>query len=339
MKICFAASGGGHLRQILELKGLWPKAECFFVSENSVLLQSFEGPPKRLSVTPFALSEMKKKGRRAVLGRIGRNMVESFGHVRRERPDVVITTGAGSVFFTALFGRLSGAKLVVIETFSRSTGLSKFARIAGPIANQRVLQTPALSRFWPRAPIFDPIKLLPPGSFDKEDLILVTVGATLPFDRMVGAMAELKARGRVASRVVYQVGRKGVRPAGGEVHEEMPNLALQAVLARARIVVCHGGSGSIVPALQAGCHVIAFARREALGEHFDDHQQDLTEAFEARGLVLLARDAESLEAAITRTATRTVTRVTSDMADLSAYLGTLTSRWCGPPVHARRSVR
>src|ERR1700721_4362208 len=132
MKVCFAASGGGHLRQILEMQAVCPASQCFFVSEDSVLFRTFAGPSKRLTVTRFTLGELRKKGRIDAARRIWRNMSESLKLVRNERPDVVITTGAGSVFFTALFARMLGAKVVLVETFSRSTGLSKFARIAAP---------------------------------------------------------------------------------------------------------------------------------------------------------------------------------------------------------------
>lgn len=306
---------------------LWNEGECFFVSEDSPLLNSFNGPLKRFFVTPFALSELKRRQRINVLHRIARNFVESFHIIYREKPDIIVSTGAGSVFFTILFGRLSGAKVVIIETFSRYTSLSKFALITAPFASERILQTQSLTTFWPTAKVFDPIKVLPPKLFSKKDMILVTVGATLPFDRMVQAVTTLQEAGRVSWHVIYQVGSNGARPSDGEFYQDIPYETLKEILLQSKIVVCHGGSGSIVPALEAGCHVISFARKSTLGEHFDDHQQDLTRAFEARGLIQLAWDAESLAEAIERTSKRNIVRVKSDMSELCLYIKSRIAHW------------
>src|SRR3546814_7123917 len=58
-----------------------------------------------------------------------RNMWASLRHTLRERPDVVISTGAGSALFTALFGRMTGAKFVLIESFARVRAPSLFGRM------------------------------------------------------------------------------------------------------------------------------------------------------------------------------------------------------------------
>src|SRR3546814_2135632 len=79
--------------------------------------------------------------------------------------------------------------------------------------------------------------------------------------------------------------------------ERLPFAEVQAILARADIVFCHGGTGSLVTGTQAGCHVIAMPRTAARGEHYDDHQEEIVTAFADRGLIQVAKEAEDLPAA------------------------------------------
>src|SRR3546814_15023838 len=78
------------------------------------------------------------------------------------------------------------------------------------------------------------------------------------------------------------LGDGGFQPDGWETHERLPFAEVQAILARADIVFCHGGTGSLVTGTQAGCRVIAMPRTAARGEHYDDHQEEIVTAFAAR---------------------------------------------------------
>src|SRR5690242_17086126 len=40
LRICLAASGGGHIRQLLDLEACWSKYDFFFVSEDTALSRS-----------------------------------------------------------------------------------------------------------------------------------------------------------------------------------------------------------------------------------------------------------------------------------------------------------
>ena len=53
-------------------------------------------------------------------------------------------------------------------------------------------------------------------------------------------------------------------------------------------------AGSLVTALSAGCHVIAMPRSFTLGEHYDDHQEEITTAFADRGLIAVAHGPDDL---------------------------------------------
>src|SRR3546814_183911 len=98
---------------------------------------------------------------------------------------------------------------------------------------------------------------------------------------------------------------------------------VQKLLHDADIVVCHGGTGSLITALRAGCRVIAMPRLSERGEHYDNHQSEITEAFVARGLIWSAATTEELKAALTAARAATPRMATTDPAELIAYLNGL----------------
>jgi hypothetical protein len=79
-------------------------------------------------------------------------------------------------------------------------------RIAAPLAHELVLQSQTLAGRWPKAHVFDPLRILDGPRPGKKPILLATVGATLPFNRLVESVAELKLAGDIPERVIAQVG-------------------------------------------------------------------------------------------------------------------------------------
>jgi UDP-N-acetylglucosamine transferase subunit ALG13 len=320
-RICLAASGGGHLRQLLDLEPAWASFDHFFVTEDTALGRSLAHRTHFVAHVALGQGRLGKPLR--MLTAAARNFLASARIVLRERPDMVISTGAGSVFFTVLWARIFGARIVVIESFARFHGLSAFARAAGPLAHHRIVQSQALATAWPDAEVFDPLRVLDAPALAKEALLFATVGATLPFPRLVEAVAALKRNGAIAEDVVIQRGVGGPAPLGVASFETAPFEEMIATMRRARIVVCHGGTGSLITALREGCHVIAMPRRFADGEHYDDHQAEITAAFRDRGLIQVANSGEELLVALRALDCRKPVVATSDYSALAQYLKVL----------------
>jgi UDP-N-acetylglucosamine transferase subunit ALG13 len=232
----------------------------------------------------------------------------------------VITTGAGSMFFIVMLARLLGARVILIESFARFKGLSAFARLAGRLAHHRIVQSAALKAYWPGAAVFDPLRILDKPIPAKAPLLFATVGATLPYPRLVQAVASLKAQGAIEEEVLIQRGIGAPEPSGVTSFETTPFEEMLEIMKRARIVVCHGGTGSLITALREGCHVIAMPRSFAEGEHYDDHQRQITEAFCERGLIQCAWSEADLLAAIGGLKGRKPVVATSDYGPLAGHL-------------------
>ncbi|MFL5297725.1 MAG: beta-1,4-glucuronosyltransferase WelK [Phenylobacterium sp.] len=317
--MALAASGGGHVRQLLDLAPAWGPYDHFFVTEPTALGESIAAEHRTHFVDHVALGQARLGAPVRMLLAGLRNFFQSAAIVLKERPDVVLSTGAGSVYFTVLWGRLLGARVMVIESFARFDGLSAFAKIAGPLAHDKVVQSPALAALWPDAAVFDPLRLLEGPRPAKSPLLFATVGATLPFDRLVTSVAALKARGEVPEAVFVQTGVGGAAPAGLEVVETLPFDGMIGKLREADLVVCHGGTGSLITALREGCRIVAMPRLFSLGEHYDDHQEEITEAFRARGLIEVAKSEAELSVALAAVRSRPPKMATSDPAALIAH--------------------
>jgi UDP-N-acetylglucosamine transferase subunit ALG13 len=327
LKVCLAASGGGHVRQLLDLEPVWSQHDYFFITEDTALSRSIAKthPVRFVSHVALGQSRLGKPLRMAVAG--VRNFFESASAIIRTRPDVLISTGAGSAFFAVFWARLLGAKTVVVESFARFDHPSAFGRIAGGFAHHKVVQSAALSAFWPDAAVFDPLKLLDGPRPEKQPLLFATVGATLPFDRLVQMVADAKAQGQITEEVLIQTGVGGAAPAGLQSHETMSFEDIQAVLSKADIVVCHGGTGSLITALRHGCRVIAVPRLFERGEHYDDHQAEITSAFANRGLISVANTPEEFAAALGAVRQRQPVLATTDPVGLINHLNGLIAQW------------
>jgi UDP-N-acetylglucosamine transferase subunit ALG13 len=321
LRICLAASGGGHVRQLLDLEPVWRVHDSFFITEDTALGKDLATKYRTRFVQHYALGQARLGKPGIMLKAAAQNFRQSTRIIVEERPDVVITTGAGAVYFAAVLARMRGARVFLIDSFARFDKPSKFARLLSPFAHDRIVQSQALAGALHHARVFDPLKRLDGPRPAKEPLMFATVGATLPFDRLVATVANAKAGGLIPERVIAQVGAGGRMPSEFERSVEGLDFGeVQSILRTADIVVCHGGTGSLVTALREGCRVIAVPRRFELGEHYDNHQSEITTAFEERGLITVARTPEDFAGALQKARAREPVLATTDQTEMIAYL-------------------
>lgn len=330
LRLCLAASGGGHLRQLLDLEPVWGKFDYYFVTEDTALGRSLaERHPVRF-VNHYALGQARLGKPLTMLKAAIGNFFQSVRLILKDRPDVVITTGAGAVYWASITARLLGAKLVMIDSFARFDKPSKFARLTAPFAHHKVVQAAPLKQAWPDAQLFDPLRVLETPPPPKQKLLFATVGATLPFERLVDSVLALKASGALPHRVILQTGddpRQLPQIEGVEIVRSLDFERVKQILEDSEIVVCHGGTGSLVTALRAGCKIMAMPRRFDLGEHYDDHQEEITSIFAARGLIEQVREADDLGPAIERWKDRKAVIATTDPDELIAWLDGRLEEW------------
>lgn len=320
LKLCLAASGGGHVRQLLDLQPFWDAHDAFFVTEDTALGRTIAGNHRAHFVPHMALGQARLGAPFQLAWNAFKSLFISARIIFAERPDLLLTTGAGSAFFALLWARLIGAQVILVDSFARFDAPSAFARIAGPLAHVRIAQSEAAARAWNTPHCFDPFRIIDAPRPEKEPLLFATVGATLPFDRLIEMVDRARRDGLIPERIVAQAGVGGARPAGLDAVETLPFDEVQAVLRRADIVVCHGGTGSLITALREGCRVIAVPRRFDLGEHYDDHQFEISRAFADRGLIVMAAGPDDLPAALVEARQRLPKLATTDPKALIEFL-------------------
>ena len=318
--ICLAASGGGHVRQILDLKPMWRDYPHFIVTEDTALGRSLASEEEVYFVPHFALGQARLGNALAMVRSAFVSVARSWRIIRAKRPQLFITTGAGSQVFAMIFARAHGAHVVLIDSFARFHGPSAFARLAGWLAHDRIAQSAASGAKWRGALVFDPFRLETGERPPKEPLLFATVGATLPFERLVALVEHARDAGLIPETIVLQHGEGGRGIAGVRSVEGLPFDEVQDLLRRADLVVCHGGTGSLITALRAHCRVIAVPREFGRAEHYDDHQSEIAAALEERGLIQTAGTDREFGAALVRARATTPRSATTDPSALIDYL-------------------
>ena len=106
-------------------------------------------------------------------------------------------------------------------------------------------------------------------------MIFVTVGTTY-FDELIMEVDRLIEAGVIAEEALAQIGSGSYLPKHMRWVRYLPEL--RCYYEAARLVICHGGVGTVFEMLAIGRPFIAVANRSLV----DDHQADLLRALAAR---------------------------------------------------------
>lgn len=143
-KICFISSSGGHLEQIKQLKMVADKYEYYYVLPKNK--STIEFKEKKYLVRDFY-----RKNRVQFVFRFAYTAIQQLIVFLKERPDVVITTGAGVVIPTCLYAHFFGKKVIYIESFARMKSLNKTAQLLSKYSDMFIVQWEELLKIVPNA--------------------------------------------------------------------------------------------------------------------------------------------------------------------------------------------
>ncbi|NUR76906.1 MAG: UDP-N-acetylglucosamine--LPS N-acetylglucosamine transferase [Thermoleophilia bacterium] len=133
--VLLVASSGGHLLQLLSLEGAWSGLATIWVSNDKEDARSLlAGERAHFLPGPYS------RNVRSLLA----NLRLAVRLVWRERPSTVLTTGADIAVPFAWIGRLFGARVVYVESFTRIETVSLSCRMIKPVANRVYVQWPEL---------------------------------------------------------------------------------------------------------------------------------------------------------------------------------------------------
>ena len=147
-KVLLVGSSGGHLAQLLSLRPWWEPLDRLWVTfptQDSRSLLADED-------TVWAHHPTTRNLPNAL-----RNLVLGWKVLRRYRPDVVVSSGAGVAFPFFLAARLLGASTVYIEVFDRIDDPTLTGKLCYPFSDVFMLQWSEQQRFYPRGTLVGPL--------------------------------------------------------------------------------------------------------------------------------------------------------------------------------------
>ena len=142
MKICFVGSSGGHLTHLYMLKPFWQDKDRFWVTFDK---QDAQGLLKDEKMYPCYYPTNRN------LKNLIRNTFVALKVLRKEKPDLIISSGAAVAVPFFYLGKLFGAKLMYIEVFDRIDKPTLTGKLVYPITDTFVVQWEEMKEVYPKA--------------------------------------------------------------------------------------------------------------------------------------------------------------------------------------------
>jgi len=141
LKVCLAASAGGHLTQLLQLWPSWENYEVFYVTTGENIKGRIDKPGR-----VYTVEECNRKNP----VKLAKVFFRCMKIALRERPDVVISTGAASGALMSYLCKMLGAKIVWMDSITNTQRLSLSGRLVRPIADLILTQWQDIAEKYPK---------------------------------------------------------------------------------------------------------------------------------------------------------------------------------------------
>lgn len=144
IRICFAASSGGHYEQLMMLKPLMEKYDSFVITEKTDYSANVKDQKT------YYMNQVNRR-EKDFIWRIIQNAFLSLKIYLKEKPDVVICTGVLAMIPICLISKLMGKKLIYIESFAKVTSPTETGKLLYKYADQFYVQWESMKEFYPNA--------------------------------------------------------------------------------------------------------------------------------------------------------------------------------------------
>ncbi|MCF2678837.1 UDP-N-acetylglucosamine--LPS N-acetylglucosamine transferase [Streptococcus alactolyticus] len=142
MKICLVGSSGGHLAHLNMLKPFWSREDRFWVTFDKEDARSILKDEKMYPCYFPTNSNLKN---------LIKNTFLAIRILRKERPDVIISSGAAVAVPFFYLGKLFGAKTVYIEVFDRIDKPTVTGKLVYPVTDKFIVQWEEMKKVYPKA--------------------------------------------------------------------------------------------------------------------------------------------------------------------------------------------
>ena len=147
-RVMFIASTGGHLQELLQLKGMFKDYNYSLITEktksNLYLKEEYGkrvkfllyGTKHNILIYPFKLLI---------------NCFISLFYYFKFRPDYIVTTGVHTAGPMCCIGKIFGSKIIYIETFANMVTKTVTGRMLYPISDKFIVQWESMKELYPKA--------------------------------------------------------------------------------------------------------------------------------------------------------------------------------------------
>ena len=142
LKICLVGSSGGHLTHLYMLKPFWENRDRFWVT--------FDKEDARSLLENERMYPCYYPTNRNIKNLI-RNTVIAIKILKREKPDLIISSGAAVAVPFFYIGKMFGAKTIYIEVFDRIDKPTMTGKLVYPIADKFIVQWEEQKKVYPKA--------------------------------------------------------------------------------------------------------------------------------------------------------------------------------------------
>ncbi len=142
MKVCLVGSSGGHLTHLYMLKPFWQDTERFWVTFDKEDARSLlEGE------TMFPCHYPTNRNLKNLI----KNTALAWKILRKEKPDLIVSSGAAVAVPFFYLGKLFGAKTVYIEVFDRIDASTLTGKLVYPVTDKFIVQWEEMKKVYPKA--------------------------------------------------------------------------------------------------------------------------------------------------------------------------------------------
>jgi UDP-N-acetylglucosamine:LPS N-acetylglucosamine transferase len=143
-KVLLVCSSGGHLAQLHRLDGWWRDQERTWVT--------FSGADAERLLADEAVYWAYHPTTRNLLNLV-RNTWLAWRLLRRLRPEVVVSNGAGVAVAFFVIARMLGIRTVFVEVYDRIDSSTLTGRLCAPLSDLFLVQWPEQQLLYPRSTV------------------------------------------------------------------------------------------------------------------------------------------------------------------------------------------
>lgn len=142
IKVCLVGSSGGHLTHLYMLKDFWQNEERFWVTFDKLDSRSILQNEKKY----YCYYPTNRNFKNLI-----KNTFLAIKILRKERPNLIISSGAAVAVPFFYLGKLFGAKTIYIEVYDRINSGTLTGKLVYPVTDKFIVQWEEMKKVYPKA--------------------------------------------------------------------------------------------------------------------------------------------------------------------------------------------